>query len=219
MLKSFIKKYSHGVLLVYFLFYMPYFSFLNVYTPQRANAAVISCPLDNIIPFWEIFAIPYFLWFAYIAAGYVFLMFSSKSDFVRMCIFLYSGMTISLIIYTLFPNCQQLRVNYAELGRQNILTEAMRYVQSIDTPYNVFPSIHCLNSIGMHIALSKSETFKKHRLLVIASFILTILIILSTVFVKQHSVLDIIGAVALSVPLYFLAYRTKLSFLKDVKAN
>lgn len=212
--KSFLSKYKHGILLLYFLLYMPYFTFLNEFTPSREDVTVIYSPIDDFIPFVEFFVIPYFLWFAYIAAGFVFLLLVSREEFVRMCIFLYTGMTICLIIYTIFPNCQQLRVDYDMIGRSNILTESIRALQRMDTPYNVFPSIHCLNSIGMHIAIAKSKKIVKYRnIIVISSFILTVLIVLSTVFVKQHSVLDIFGALALTPPLYFLAYKTKLKFL------
>ena len=214
-LKFYISKYKHAILLLYFLFYMPYFMFLNDYTPTREDVNVIYCQLDEYIPFAEFFVLPYFIWFAYIAAGFVFLILASREEFVRMCIFLYTGMTICLIIYTIFPNCQQLRIDYNALGRSNVLIEAIRSLQGMDTPFNVFPSIHCLNSIGMHIAIVKSKKITKHRNIVVwASFILMVLIVLSTVFVKQHSVLDVFGAIILCIPLYFLAYKTKLKFLK-----
>ncbi len=214
--KKFFNKYWHFLYVIYFLFYMPWFSFLNGYTPTRENITFMYSKLDDIIPFCELFVIPYFLWFAYIAVGYIFFMFISKKEFTRLCIFLYTGMTVCLIIYTLFPNGQNLRVDYNELGRNNILINPIKMLQSSDTPYNVFPSIHCLNSIGMHIAIQKSKKIKKYRkTIVISSLILCILIILSTVFTKQHSVLDIYGAIGLSVILYIIAYVPKYNFIKD----
>jgi len=201
------KQYAHVWLLLYFLIYLPWFAWLNTYTPQRPNATEIYCKLDDLIPFLEIFVIPYLLWFAYIAFGFVFLLFNSRNDFIRMCTFLYTGMTISLIIYMIFPNYQSLRIDYNTLRRSNILTEAIRLLQTGDSPYDVFPSIHCLNSIGMNIALAKNKWFKKHPVCIIAATILSVLICLSTVFVKQHSVLDVIGALVLSVPLYWISYK------------
>lgn len=201
------KKPSHAWLLLYFALYIPWFGWLNSFTPQRTQATEIYCKLDSLIPFLEIFAIPYFLWFAYIAFGFLFLFLNSRTDFIRMCIFLYTGMTICLIIYTLFPNYQTLRIDFDTLGRKNLLTWAMSALQAQDTPYNVFPSIHCLNSIGMNIALAKNAWCKRHRWVIAAATVLTVLICLSTVFVKQHSVLDGLAALILSVPLYLLAYR------------
>ena len=213
--KYYFEKYKHSLLVLYFFLYMPYFMFLNTFTPSRDDVFVMYSKLDDYIPFLEIFAIPYFLWFAYIAVGYIFLMLTSREEFVRMCIFLYTGMTVCLIIYTVFPNCQQLRVDYDTLGRSNVLIDWIRSLQNMDSSYDVFPSIHCLNSIGMHIAIAKSKQITKcRRLIVWSSLILAILIIMSTVFIKQHSILDVFGAFALAVPLDFLAYKPKLSFLK-----
>ena len=210
--KELFYKYWHAVLLLYLAVYMPWFGWLNGHTPTQ-DPTPIYCGLDDLIPFCEWFAIPYFLWFAYIVVGHIFLFFTSREDFVRMCMFLYVGMTICLIIYTVFPNCQELRVDYDALSRSNILIQAIAELQSHDTPCNVFPSIHCLNSIGMHIAISKSEHLGKYRKPVgYGSFILMVLIIMSTVMIKQHSILDVFGSLVLAVPLYLLAYKTNLKF-------
>ena len=195
---------------------MPYFMFLNKYTPTRDNITYMYSKLDDIIPFCELFVIPYFLWFAYIAVGYCFFFFASRKEFTRLCIFLYTGMTVCLIIYTIFPNGQNLRIDYNGLGRDNILIDAISKLQGFDSSYDVFPSIHCLNSIAMHIAIHKSKRITKYRnTIVISSLVLTILIILSTVFTKQHSILDVFGAIILAVPLYIIAYVPKYNKIKD----
>ena len=211
--RELVNKYWHAVLLLYLAIYMPWFGWLEATVPMR-DPTPIYCGLDDLIPFCEWFIIPYYLWFAYIAIGHVFLFFTSQKDFVRMCIFLYTGMTVCLIIYTIWPNCQELRVDYDTLGRTNILIETVKSLQSFDSADNVFPSIHCLNSIGMHIALSRSQHLGKHRNLIVrASFVLMVLIIISTVCLKQHSILDFFGSAVLSVPLYLLAYKPKYECL------
>ena len=216
MLKNLFEKYKHALLLLYFPFYMCYFIGLEQYV-STIDPYPIESVLDGYIPFCEWFVIPYLLWFAYIAAGYIFLLLKSREEFVRMCIFLYAGMTTCLIIYTVFPNCQNLRVDYSALGRDNILIDVVKMIQGVDTPDNVLPSIHCLNSVGMHIAIAKSKKITKHRKLIVwSSFVLMVLIIISTVTLKQHSILDVFAAFVLAVPLYFLAYKTKLRRIKDV---
>ncbi len=215
-IKQLFKKYWHILYLIYFLLYMPYFNFLNIFTPTRENITFMHCKLDDIIPFCELFVIPYFLWFAYIAIGYCFFFFASRKEFTRLCIFLYVGMTTCLVIYTIFPNGQNLRIDYQQLGRSNVLIDAIKTLQGFDSSFDVFPSIHCLNSIGMHIAIQKSKHIKRFRkAIVIGSFILCVLIILSTVYTKQHSVLDIFGALGLSVILYLIAYIPKYNFIKE----
>ncbi len=206
LLRKLKTDYPHAILVIYFAFYLPWFLWLNEYTPTRPNITEIYCGLDDLIPFNELFVIPYFLWFAYIALGYVFLLFNNREDFIRMCTFLYTGMTICLIIYTVFPNYQTLRVDYETLGRNNFLIEAIRYLQAGDTPHDVFPSIHCFNSIGMNIALWKNKWCKKHPWIIVFVTVLTVSICLSTVFVKQHSILDLFGAIGLAIPMYLIAY-------------
>ena len=215
MLKRLFEKYKHALLLLYFPFYLAWFTWLEKTVPMRSPYPIESV-LDGYIPFWEGMVIPYLLWFAYIAVGFVFLLLVSRKEFVRMCLFLYTGMTTCLIIYTVFPNCQNLRVDYSTLGRDNILIDIVKMIQGVDTADNVLPSIHCLNSIGMHIAIAKSKKITKHRNLIVwSSFVLMVLICMSTVMLKQHSILDVFAAIALSVPLYFLAYKTKLRRIKD----
>ncbi len=211
----FQSKYGHVIMVLYFLLYMPWFSWLNTFTPERSNVTDIYSFIDDLIPFCELFVIPYFLWFAFIAVGYVFLFFNNRTDFLRMCAFLYIGMTVCLIVYTLFPNGQSLRIDYSALGRENALIDYISQLQQGDTPYNVFPSIHCLNSIGMNIALAKNEWCKKHSWAIHTATILTVLICLSTVFVKQHSILDVFGSLILSIPLYYISY--KLPWSKNKK--
>ncbi len=206
LLRKLKTDYPHAILVIYFAFYLPWFMWLNEFTPTRPNITEIYCSLDDLIPFNEWFVIPYFLWFAYIAIGYVFLLFNNREDFIRMCAFLYTGMTICLIIYTLFPNYQTLRVDYETLGRNNLLIEAIRHLQQGDTPHDVFPSIHCFNSIGMNIALWKNKWCKKHPWVIAFVTLLTISICLSTVYVKQHSILDLFGAIGLAIPMYLIAY-------------
>ena len=58
----------------------------------------------------------------------------------------------------------------------------------------------------MNIALAKNQWFKKHPWAIAVVTILTISICLSTVFVKQHSILDFFGSIVLSLLLYPLAY-------------
>lgn len=213
--KLFSKKYGHAIFLLYFALYLPWFNWLNVYTPTRpaSELTLMHIPTDDLIPFCELFVIPYFVWFAYIAIGYVFLFFNNRTDFIRMCTFLYVGMTICLITYMVFPNYQDLRINYDELGHSNFLIESIQKLQEGDSPHDVFPSIHCLNSIGMNIALTKNDWCRKHPVVIVISTILTTLICLSTLFVKQHSILDLYGAIILSIPLYIISYKVNWSKL------
>ena len=89
-------------LLSYGFIYLPWFCYLE--RTVTSNYHVIHAALDDYIPFSEYFIIPYMLWFLYVAGTLMFFLFCSKEDYYRMCIFPFSGMTISLIVCTFFRN-------------------------------------------------------------------------------------------------------------------
>ena len=82
-------------------------------------------------------------------------------------------------------------------------------IYSVDTPTNVLPSIHVYNSIGAMAAIAHSTSLKKHRVVQIGSYVLGILIIFSTVFLKQHSITDVIAALAMACMIYPFVYATQ----------
>ncbi|HWT26368.1 MAG TPA: phosphatase PAP2 family protein [Mobilitalea sp.] len=202
-LKQLIIKYKHGLILSYFFIYIIWFGYLERHVKTFTT---IHSKLDSLIPFEEIFIIPYLMWFFFIFITVTYLLLTSKADFYRCCAFLFIGMTICLIIYTVFPNGQDLRVDLNSLGRHNIFIDMVAAIYKVDTPANVFPSIHVFNSIGALIAIRKNERLHKMKWLQVSAFILTVLIILSTMFLKQHSTMDVLGAFALSIIMYMIVY-------------
>ena len=79
-------------------------------------------------------------------------------------------------------------------------------IYHVDTGANACPSIHCFNSIGLFIAIIKSEKLKRHKIIQWSSFILSTSICLSTLFVKQHSIIDVFWAFILAALMYLLVY-------------
>lgn len=107
------------------------------------------------------------------------------------------------------------------MPRDNIFTRMVAGLYRTDTPTNLWPSIHVFNSIGAHIALSKSEALRKHKGIRIGSLILAISIILSTMLIKQHSTFDVATAFIMAGILYVLVYRTELiaNFIRSVRTS
>lgn len=95
---AFVRKYKHAWLLLYAFIYLPWFCYLEK-TVTR-NFHVMHASLDDLIPFNEYFIVPYLLWFLYVGAAIFYFLITSKEDYYKLCIFLFSGMTISLIICT-----------------------------------------------------------------------------------------------------------------------
>lgn len=114
--KGLKEKYPYYWVSLYFVFYMIWFAWVE----SRANLPyhVIHFPLDDYIPFCEYFVIPYILWFGYIAVVYLWLFFHDKSAFFKYIAVIYTGMTLFLIISTIYPNGHLLRPT--EFSRNNI---------------------------------------------------------------------------------------------------
>jgi len=203
-LKQLVLKYKHGWVLSYFFIYIIWFFALE--KSVTTDYASVHIWLDDYIPFNEWFVIPYFLWFGFIFATVAYFFLTSKEDFYKITAFLFIGMTICLIIYTIWPNGQDLRPDLSKINRDNIFIRIVKILYGTDTSTNVCPSIHVFNSIGANIAIHRSEALKKYKWLRPVSTLLTILISLSTMFLKQHSAFDAIAAIALSIVMYFLVY-------------
>ena len=136
-LRKFIKKYSHAWVFLYALIYLPWFSYLEQHV--TSDYYLIHSPLDDYIPFVEYFIVPYLMWFLFIIIGAGYFFFTDKKGFYKLAAFLITGMTIFLIICTVFPNGLHLRP--ATFARDNIFTHIVQYVYSVDTPTNVLPCI------------------------------------------------------------------------------
>ena len=202
--KTFVAEYKHGFLALGYLFvYLAWFFYLEQTVTRHYE--VIHMAIDDYIPFCEVFIIPYYLWFLYVAATVIYLMFTDKKEYYRACVFLFTGMTVFLAISTLWPNGQHLRP--FTMPRDNIFTRMVQGLYRTDTPTNLWPSIHVYNSLGAHIAIMKCQKLSDKKWIQRGSFVLAVSIILSTMFLKQHSAFDVLTAFIMGFVMYGLVYR------------
>lgn len=200
----FWKKLREALVFIYFPVYLLWFFMLEQMNPE--NIFFVTNPLDRHIPFCEYFIVPYLLWFPYLFGGLSwFFLRERKSGFMKFAVTLIIGLTACLLIYTIFPNAQALRP--ASYPHDNLFTRVVKLLQDFDTPTNVCPSIHVFSTVALHIAVVKSEYLGKKHCVKYGSLILSVFICMSTVFLKQHSVTDVICALVLNAVLYVLIYR------------
>ena len=201
-LKTFLTRNKHFYLLTLLIPILLWFEYLEM---TQVPQYMIHSPLDDKIPLVPAFAVFYLLWFPYVAYGLLYTGLHSRTDFCRLVLFLAGGMSIACTVYTLFPNAQDLR---PAVTAADPFSAVLRFIYSVDSPTNVCPSIHVINAIGIDAALRHSEVFAEKKFRKHASFLLMTLICLSTVLIKQHSVIDamcgILTACLLCFPLYVL---------------
>lgn len=207
---TFFKRWGHGLLALYLIIYLPTFRYLETHV---TSYHIIHSPIDDMIPFCEYFVIPYFFWFLFIALACVYFFFKSQKECIRFGLFMIVGMSLAIATYFIYPNGLH-NFRPEVFPRDNIFTDMVKGLYAIDTSTNVLPSLHVFNTIVVVVAVFKSKTFGKyHRLISIICSIVGIFICLSTIFLKQHSVYDVLAAIVMAAVIYPLIYKTR--FLKD----
>ena len=158
---------------------------------------IIHSPIDDFIPFNEWFVFPYCSWFLLLAAVTALLWWNDTESYDKLCLMMFSGMTFCLILYMVLPNGLDIRPTAEAVGRDNIAMQIMQLLWKADASVNVCPSIHCQSSGCMALAFSQSRLAKGRPGLKVLAWVWAALICASTVFTKQHSILDVVCGLAL----------------------
>ena len=201
---NFFKKKPYTLLSLYWFLQIAWYSVLGK-IPGFADGYIMVefNALDNLIPFCELFITVYVVWYPYILLTNVLLARKgTKSEYMYLALMTVIGMGMCMVGNTFFPTELVRDPELLEnLGRSNILVKLTGFVYSCDyPPRTVFPSMHVYGSIVLAAALIRCKCAKNS--LKIVATILSVLICLSTVFVKQHSVIDLFASVIIFIVLH-----------------
>ena len=193
-MKELIKKRHLIPIAVWFVIYMGLFGFLEIVPPKDVH--LIHCALDDRIPNMAIFIYPYVSWFPYIVVCAV-LAIKNLDDrqFKKAVLVLTTGMNIFLFISYVWPTGLDLRESIV-YDLHTLSGNLLKFVQTVDTPKSVFPSMH------VYVTLVLQYTLEMQKKLVPAlgiwvGRVLAVLIVLSTMFTKQHSAVDVTAAIVM----------------------
>ncbi|MHA1804637.1 MAG: phosphatase PAP2 family protein [Promethearchaeota archaeon] len=174
-------------------------------------------PLDNLIPFVPEMAIFYvFLFFTMIGYSFIYFVFiAPKKGYPLAWSLIFIG-AISLIVYIFFPvSTYWWRIELfaiEDVYKENFWAKIMYGYYRTDTSFNCFPSLHAAVSVILAFAWYqnyKIDNSKKFKIWAIINIIIAIGVVLSTLFVKQHYIIDEITGVSLAWVIGKLTY-TKL---------
>ncbi len=199
-------QFRHIWFFLYWLFYGIVFWTLE--QGVKMNYHTIRCPLDDKIPFCELFVIPYYFWFFFIFWIIIYGFFYDIKAFNKFHMFVILTYTATLVIYIVYPNQQLFRPQ--EYARDNIFVDIAKLLYTYDTNTNVCPSIHIIGSMAVMFTAwhSKRYSTKKWR---IAFVIMTFIICLSPIFLRQHSIIDVILGLIISFIAYPFVFRRKIN--------
>lgn len=173
-----------------------------------------SLPLDSGIPFVPAFIVIYVLAFVQWGVGFILIARDSR----EVCYKLLSGEIISKLICMAFFLIIPTAMVRPDITSGNFFGKATEFIYSMDTPDNLFPSVHCLESWfcfrgAMHLK-------KTDRWYTYFSLVFTLLVFASTVLVKQHVVVDIIAGVVVCEVGLFISKKTNSALVfKKIEAK
>lgn len=150
------------------------------------NCYVVHSPIDDLIPFCEWFIIPYVGWYLLIVVSLLYFALYNIENFKALQKFIIVTQVVAMAIYIIFPTMQDLRPE--EFARDNFLTDCVAFLYSADTNTGVCPSLHVAYSIGIASVWLKEKSAHWAAKTFVVIFV--ILVCLSTMFIKQHSIID-----------------------------
>lgn len=163
-------------------------------------------PFEDQIPFVPLLIVLYMS--IYIMPTWIFLSISRKGRIFKILLVFLTALCIHLMFFVLMPVEYVLRPQL-HLESQ-ILQNILSFLYTVDAPINTFPSMHVSFAFISYYIMRRYRPQWERVFLILA-----VAISLSTVFVKQHYVLDVVSGVMIAVFLnYFIIEKKFPSFVR-----
>ena len=184
------------VVLLFVLHTGAYFVTAHVLTGHHP----IHVALDDVIHYCKPFIVPYVLWYLYIPLLMLWAWWKDRAVLRRQALTLLVGMLLSYIVFFAYPTVIDFR---PEAVGSDVFSWICRIIYRYDTPpVNALPSLHCSETLILYLCTFTVDPFRKKKWIHAAALIMAVLICLSTMFVKQHSALDVATGLAVAVVAY-----------------
>lgn len=160
-----------------------------LYTLQnhvRPVVHVLSTEFDRATPFIPFFSVFYFIWYPFLLITLYLILQQKKSAYYQTLVAVCFGILVANFTFLIYPTF----VPRPQLGSGWNFFVPITY--RLDEPYNGFPSIHVLTC---YLMLRGAGILPKESRLAVA--VMACLIILSTLFIKQHVIADMAAGIAL----------------------
>ena len=203
-------QYKHLWLLLFWPIYWLRYPIVEAINTEE-RCFLMHTVLDEHIPFCELFIVPYGLWLAIMLGINLYMAFYDVDTFKKYTKFLIISISISTLTFLVFPTYQDLRPE--TFPRDNVFTRLVSFVYAADTNTNVCPSEHVIGSFAFWAAAINSKRFQTPGRIT-AVTIAAVLTSIATLFLKQHSVIDVIVAIPVCLIVYRICYG-KLHFTRS----
>jgi membrane-associated phospholipid phosphatase len=199
---AFTRRYRVTAPMVLLVSLVPFYIFLpELFPPARRYAPEIA--FDRAVPLQPAWALVYGALYGFLIILPLFVV--RQEEQIRRTVFAY--LTIWITSYVFFIAYPTIAPRPLEVAGDGFFVWSLRTLYGADPPYNCFPSLHVAHSF-----VSALTIHRVHRGAGILTLIAALLVAVSTLFTKQHYVVDVIAGIVLA----FIAY---LLFLRKVSRD
>ncbi len=164
---------------------------------------------DDKIPLIKVFFIPYFLSYPFWAIAPI-IAGKNRKRFCDWFIAVIISFAVVGIIYLFAPTTISRPIDEM-LASDKWIDQFIGNFYMMNggyLPFGCFPSIHCLLSAFCYISIRNQKNI--HIVNRIGILTMDILILLSTLFTRQHYIVDLIGSVVLAELTFFISHKFNL---------
>jgi membrane-associated phospholipid phosphatase len=177
---------------------VPFYIFIPGVVPGRP-LHVPELPLDRALPLQPAWAIVYGSLYPFLILLPVFVV--REKEHIRRAVSAY--LMVWIAAYACFLVYPTVAPRPTEVIGQGFPAWGLRFLYAADPPYNCFPSLHVAHSF-----VSALACYRVHRELGITAALGASLVAVSTLYSKQHYLLDVIAGIFLASVAYVVFLRS-----------
>ena len=196
--ESFRRPYKVTLPMVLLVGMVPFYIFIAAHVKGRP-VHVPEIALDRMLPVRAEWALVYGALYLFLIILPVFAV--RDQEHLRRTVAAY--LLCWLTAYAIFLAWPTVASRPPVVEGDGFVPWALRALYSFDPPYNCFPSLHVAHSFVSALTL-----YRLHRGLGQVGMVAAALVAISTLFTKQHYVLDVIGGAAMALAGYWLFLRS-----------
>jgi membrane-associated phospholipid phosphatase len=188
---------STAALMVLLFLMVPFYIFIAELMPGRELHAP-ELPLDRVVPLQPVWALVYGSLYLFLILLPLFVV--RQPAQIRRTLLAYLAVwSAAYVCFFAYPTAAPRPGSVAGSG---FVVWGLKFLYEADPPYNCFPSLHVA-----HSTVSALTCYLVHRGVGIVALGCAFLVGVSTLFTKQHYVLDVIAGILLAAAAFFLFFR------------
>ena len=191
------RPYPVTIPMVVFVCLIP----LYIFIPGLMSDGTRHVPeiaLDRAIPLQPVWSLVYGPLYLFLIVLPVLVV--RQEEHIRRTVWAY--LLVWITAYVGFVAYPTIAPRPEEVVGEGFAAWGLRFLYSADPPYNCFPSLHVAHSF-----VSALTCYRVHRDLGIGAILCAVLVAVSTLYSKQHYVLDVVSGTLLAVLAYALFFR------------